>query len=150
MAVPGDKAAFDEWREARRKRALQIVLGVIIGWNLLFIPLGIYMWPRSAQPTMSPVTVFFSDLSGPTDRPAVVDNPEQAPAPDPPVDQLGRLLSQFDPDAIERSDLQEIVAAAQRQLEENGQDATLATILDGIADLAGGATKFPGVVARVT
>ncbi len=78
MAVTGDKAAFDEWREARRKRALQIVLAVIIGWNLLFIPLGIYMWPRSAQPTKSPATVFFSDLTGPTDIPVVVDEIEPA------------------------------------------------------------------------
>lgn len=138
VPVPGDKAAFDEWREARRKRALQIVLGVIIGWNLLFIPLGIYMWPRAAQPTMSPVTVFFSDLSGPTDRPAVVDNPEQAPAPVSPADELSRLLSQFDSDAIERLDMAQIMASAQRQMDEERYEAAVTVILDGVNRLSAG------------
>lgn len=148
MAVIGDKAAFDEWREARRKRALQIVLAVIVGWNLLFIPLGIYMWPRSAQPTNSPATILFSDLTELADGPSIIQNAEPAPSPDPPDDGLSRLLAQFDPDAIERSDLAQIMASAQRQLEDKGQDATLTAILDGIGDLVGGETQLTPELLR--
>lgn len=138
VPVTGDKATFDEWREARRKRALRIVLGVIVGWNLLFIPLGIYMWPRSAQRPDSPVTIFFSDLTGLTDIPAVVDDPEQAPAPVSPADELSRLLSQFDSDAIERLDMAQIMASAQRQMDEERYEAAVTVILDGVNRLSGG------------
>lgn len=137
--MTADQMASADGGEAKRRRILRLVLGIIAGWNLLFIPLGIYVWPRLPKAVAAPsrgASSFVARL--PVQAPAVVEEVDSAIGDDPVTDELSRVLSQFTSEAIDPADEERLAAFARQALDGSGGALSLDALLNEIDKLAAG------------
>ena len=137
--MTADQMASADWSETKRRRILRLVLGIIAGWNLLFIPLGIYVWPRLPRAVAAPsrgASSFIARL--PLQTPVAAEQVEPAVGDDPVTDELSRVLSQLTSEAIDPADEERLAAFARRALDGSGGALSLDALLNEIDKPAGG------------
>ena len=137
-----DQTVSADWGEAKRKRILRIVLGIIVGWNLFFIPLGIYLWPRLPPAVAAPARGESLDAQMSVRERVGVEEGESPPDDDPMTEEFNRLLSRFGSGAIDPGDVESLAAAARQALEESGAGFPIEALLSEIENLAGGGLRL--------
>ncbi len=137
--MTADQMASADWSETKRRRILRLVLGIIAGWNLLFIPLGIYVWPRLPKAVAAPSRGASSFVvQTRVQAPAAVAKVDPAVGDDPVTDELSRVLSQFTSEAIDPADEERLAAFARQALDGSGGALSLDALLNEIDKLAAG------------